>query len=133
MKIKKKIVGASLGTLFALGSAASVFAAQPATSATPSHHWNHSQYEAKLSQEAKTQGISVDQLKAKFKADHEAKLEQEAKAKGISVDQLKAQLKAKGEAKLEQMAKKKGLTVDQLKAQWQAKHAANSVESQPQS
>jgi colicin import membrane protein len=140
MRMNKKVLGASLGALFAVA-----YAAQPATAGTSTssvhqtkhtHTGNRAQFEAKLAKEAQAKGITVDALKAQLKTQHkaafEAKLAKEATAEGITVDQLKANLKAKGEAKLEQLAKQKGLTVDQLKAQWKAKHDANMAQT-PQS
>jgi|GEM_PF-3545624 hypothetical protein len=51
------------------------------------HHIN-------LEEKAKELGITVDELKAKMKAERQAKLEEQAKSMGITVDELKAKMKA---------------------------------------
>lgn len=78
------------------------------------------QAELKLEQKAKEKGISVDELKAKCKAERQEKLEQKAKEMGITVDELKDQMKAKHQERLEEKARELGITIDELKEQMKA-------------
>jgi len=52
----------------------------------PKHHIN-------LEEKAKEMGITVDELKAKMKADRQTRLEEKAKELGITVDELKSRKK----------------------------------------
>lgn len=93
------------------------------------------QFDAKLSEIAKKNGITVDQLKQKMtegkcrkgirKPLDEAKLKEIAEKKGITVEELKKQISEGkfrkehrgqlSEEKLKEIAEKKGITVEELK------------------
>ncbi len=77
------------------------------------HHIN-------LEEKAKELGITVDELKAKMKAERQTRLEEKAKSMGITVDELKAKMKAERQTRLEEKAKSMGITVDELKAKMKA-------------
>ena len=87
------------------------------------YSYHHKCY-IKLEEKAKEMGITVDELKAKMKAEHQAKLEEKAKQLGITVDELKAKRQAECQAKLEKKAQELGITVDQLRAERQADRQA---------
>lgn len=50
-------------------------------------------HQVRLEEKAKEMGITVDELKAKMKADRQAKLEEKAQELGITVDELKSRVK----------------------------------------
>ncbi len=73
------------------------------------------QWEGKLSQKAKSKGMSVDELKAQFKSQREQKMSEWAAKQGLSPEQLKEKMAQKHANRLEKLAKDVGLTTEELK------------------
>ncbi len=73
------------------------------------------QWEVKLSEKAKSKGMTVEELKAQFKTQKEQKMSEWAAKQGLTTEQLKEKMAQKHADKVEKMAKDLGLTTEELK------------------
>jgi predicted alpha/beta superfamily hydrolase len=153
--VKKKVIGASLGAVFALASISPVFAADistaAATQATTQQKVQHLDKIKDRSSKLKIDTSNMTtakqikqaihkQVKEKHQAKKQKRVERLNKlaaklhidTTGKTPQQIKQAIhtatKAKREAKLQKIAQKKGITVEQLKAQQQAKHQAKQAQ-----